>query len=57
MNSRFLVERAEKRLFFVVVAQKQESKFYGVTVKKHIKNLANRVWMLYNKNNVIALAD
>ena len=55
MNSCFLIVRFEKQLFFVSCAQKSECNFYGLTVKKHIKNLENAQLMLYNENNVIAL--
>jgi hypothetical protein len=55
VNGCFLVARFEKQPFFVFYAQKSECNFYGLTVKKHIKNLENKELMLYNKNNVIAL--
>lgn len=42
MNGCFFVERFEKQPFFVFCAQKSVSNFYGLTVKKHIKNLENK---------------
>ena len=55
MNSCFSMDGFEKQLFFVSCAQKTKCNFYGLTVKKHIKNLENGWLMLYNKNNVITL--